>query len=63
MKPIYKALLATLIGIVSIITLLVLLICWDFTVSKNDYDECVKDWLNSGATIEEARAQCDFFLE
>ena len=63
MKPIYKALLATLIVIISIITLLVLLTFLHFTVSKIDYDECVKDYLNSGTTIEEARAQCDIFLE
>lgn len=27
------------------------------------YHECVQDWVNSGATQEEARLACDDFLE
>ena len=63
MKPIYKALIWTCIGIVSVIAFLVLLLCWDFMVSKINYDGCIHGRLNSGATQEEADAECGFFLE
>lgn len=27
------------------------------------YDECMQDWISSGATQKEARSQCGIFLE
>lgn len=28
-----------------------------------DYEECLQDWTNANATLEEAQTQCDMFLE